>query len=500
MSESRQVTFRNITKSYGGVHALQGVNLEITPGEVHALCGENGAGKSTLIKILTGSVTPDEGEVEVAGRPLRLGDVRASEEAGIAVMHQESTAFLHLNAEQNVFAGRELRRLGGLLLDRPAMRRETRRLLDELGEHFDQRCPLSELTVAQRQMVGIARAMSKSCCVFVMDEPTASLSARETQVLFRIIRQLRSAGVSILYVSHRMEEIFELSDRVTVLRDGKYVATHATREIGRHQLIQLMVGRELQELVSPPAGGRENGRVLLEVQGLSRAPRFADVSFQVRAGEIVGLSGLVGAGRSEVAETIFGIAPADAGCVMMAGRTLRPASIKAAIEAGVALVPEDRQHLGLVLPMSVAANLSLAVLGSLTRAGMISRRREGELARQSGHALSIKAATPAVATDTLSGGNQQKVMLGKWLAARPRLLILDEPTRGIDVAAKAEVHRLVGRLAQEGVGILLISSDLPELLALSDRILVMRQGRISGQFGRAEATQEKILEKALPQS
>lgn len=500
MADAALVEVQQVSKSFGGVHALRNVSLSIAPGEVHALCGENGAGKSTIIKIITGSVVPDSGQVLIGGAPLKLGDVRAAEDAGIAVIHQESTAFLHLNAEDNIFVGREPRILGGLMLDRASMASQTRALLGRLGEQFDQRRPLEEMTVAQRQMVGMARALSRKCRMIIMDEPTASLSARETEVLFRIIRQLRSEGVSILYVSHRMEEVFDLSDRVTVFRDGQWVDTQPTKSMTTAALIQKMVGREVGELTRRGGSGKEPGAVLLEVKDLSRAGVFRNISFNVRAGEVVGLAGLVGAGRSEVAQSIFGIDIPDSGQVLVNGVPLQRGSIKKAMAAGVALVPEDRQHLGLVLPMSVGRNLSMAVLPSLTRGGFISAGAERELSQKMMKKLQIKAAGPSIPTETLSGGNQQKVMLGKWLAPNPKVLLLDEPTRGIDVGAKAEVHRLVRELASQGMATLLISSELPELLSLSDRIVVMRQGAISGEISGAEATQEKLLELALPKT
>ncbi len=494
------IRVEKIAKSYVGVRALDGVSMEIMAGEIHALCGENGAGKSTLIKVLAGSVMPDEGRVMVGGVPLATGSVRASEAAGIAVIHQESVAFPHLSAQDNIFVGREPRRMGRLLLDRGRMLAETRALLARLGENIDPFKPVGELPMAQRQMVGMARALSHKCRLLIMDEPTASLSTRETEVLFRIMRQLKAEGVSILYVSHRLEEIFLLADRVTVFRDGKYVGTRATREINQDELIRMMVGRELLQVEGAvkAAGESAGGEVLLEVRDLSRAGVFEDVSLQVRCGEIVGMAGLVGAGRSEVAQTIFGADRADEGTVAIGGRVLKRGSIQAALEAGVALVPEDRQHVGLVLPMSVRANLSMAVLSELTSGGLISSAREESLARKLIEDLRVKAAYSWVAAQTLSGGNQQKLVIGKWLATHPKLLILDEPTRGVDVGAKAEIYKLVRGLAETGMAILVISSDLPEVLLLSDRILVMRSGRIAGELHRHEATQEKILALAVP--
>ncbi len=493
------IDIRNISKAFGGVQALAGVSLDIAPGEVHALCGENGAGKSTLIKILAGSVTPDSGEVLIGGQPLQVGNVRASEDAGIAVIHQESVAFPHLSTYDNIFVGREPKTLAGLWLDRAMMRRETKKLLDRLGEHFDPSRSVGELSVAQRQMVGMARALSRDCRLLIMDEPTASLSARETEVLFKLIRQLKSDGVSILYVSHRLEEIFLLADRVTVFRDGKYVGTKLKTEITQDDLIRMMVGRELLQVEGMVKSETEHpgGEVMLDVRGLTREGMFRDVSFSVRKGEIVGMAGLVGAGRSEVAQAIFGAMPLDAGVVSVAGENLRSGSIDAALDAGIALVPEDRQHLGLVLPMSVGANLSMAVLPKMTRAGLLASGKEEALAGEMIRDLRVKTANARVPAETLSGGNQQKLVIGKWLATRPRVLMLDEPTRGVDVGAKAEIYKLIREMANGGMAVIVISSDLPEVLLLSDRIVVMRQGRVAGELSRQDATQEKVLALAM---
>ncbi len=493
------LTLTDITKTYGGVRALTEVSFEIAAGEVHALCGENGAGKSTLIKIITGSVRPDGGRVTMNGRDIPLGNIRASEAAGVAVIHQESVAFPHLNAQDNIFVGREPR-FAGVLLDRARMLRETRALMGRLGETIDPFRPVGELPMAQRQMVGMARALSQECKLLIMDEPTASLSTRETEVLFRIIRQLKSEGVSILYVSHRMEEIFSLSDRITIFRDGKYVATKGTKETSQAEIIRLMVGRELLQIdgVMKSQAEHAGSEVLLEVKNLSRSGVFREVNMQVRAGEIVGMAGLVGAGRSEVARVIFGADRADGGEVRVAGRLLKNGNMQDALEAGVALVPEDRQHLGLVLPMSVRANLCMTVLPSLTRGGLLSTKREETLARKLVTDLRVKTANTRLPAQALSGGNQQKLVIGKWLATHPRLFILDEPTRGVDVGAKAEIYKLIRKVAASGMAILVISSDLPEVLLLSDRILVMRGGTIAGELHRHEATQEKLLALAMP--
>jgi ABC-type sugar transport system ATPase subunit/ribose/xylose/arabinose/galactoside ABC-type transport system permease subunit len=491
------VEVQHIRKAFGGVQALRGVSLEIAAGEVHALCGENGAGKSTLVKVLSGVVTPDAGTVLISGQPLPRGGVRASEAAGIAVIHQESVDFPHLTAPENLFVGREPRR-ARVLLNRTAMCAATRALLNRLGETLPLDVPVGDLTVAQCRMVAIARALSRRCRLLIMDEPTAALSAREAEVLFRIIGQLQSQGISVLYVSHRLEEVLALATRVTVLRDGQLVGTHPIAAVDRDALVRMMVGGEVQ-LAAPARTPqpRDDGAPLLCVRGLSRRGAFEDITFDIRAGELVGLGGLVGAGRSEVARAVFGIDCPDAGTVSVAGRTLAPGSVPAALAAGLALVPEDRQHEGLVLPLSVARNLTLALLRRLSRWGFTSQAREAPVVDRAARELDLRLATADAAVDTLSGGNQQKVVLGKWLATTPRVLILDEPTRGVDVGAKAEVHGHIRRLAAAGLGGLLISSDLPELLALSDRVLVMREGCIVRELARADATQENVLSTAL---
>ena len=498
MNDSPLIQIRDLSKSYGGVQALRSVSLEITRGEVHALCGENGAGKSTLIKALTGVVKPDQGAILVNGSLLAPGHVHASTGAGIAVMHQESTAFPDLDAVANVFVGREHRRRDGLFLDQAKMRRETRAILTRLGESIDIDVPVGQLPIAQRQMVAMARALSCDCRLLIMDEPTASLSARETATLLRIVGGLRDEGVSVLYVSHRLEELFHIADRITVLRDGTLVETRMISDIDKDGLIKLMVGREVAELSSRHEHAGTVGDKVLNVSGLTRAGVFEDISFAVRAGEIVGLAGLVGAGRTEIARAVFGIDDYDSGAVTVAGHTLPPGSVQSAMAAGLALVPEDRQHEGLVLPMSVGENISLARLNTLKRWGLLSSRREAQLVARQMRKLSVTAAGPHAAAETLSGGNQQKLVLAKWLASNPRVLILDEPTRGVDVGAKAEVHRLIRELAADGVAIIAISSELPEILAISDRILVVRAGRIVGELDGTTATQEQTLALALP--
>lgn len=487
-----------VSKTYGGVHALEEVSLEIQSGEVHALCGENGAGKSTLIKILTGVVRPDSGTIWWDGRQLATGNVHAAEHAGIAVIHQESTAFPDLNAVDNIFVGREI--LRGWQLDRVAMRQQAATLLDNLGESIDLNRPVRELSLAQRQMVSVARALVGNCRLLIMDEPTASLSHRETETLFQLIRRLQGQGISVLYVSHRLEEIFLLADRITVLRDGRWVATRTIREMNRDSLIELMVGRPLTATSRRTTSSIQNEQAppLLDVRDLTRTGTFQNITLQVCAGEIVGLGGLVGAGRSEVALAIFGIEDYDSGTILVNGHSLRKHRIQSSLDAGLALVPEDRQHEGLILPLSIGTNVSLAMLSRLCRLGCIRFRPERELIEEQLANLRVKSDGMHPPAATLSGGNQQKLVLGKWLAVRPKILILDEPTRGIDVGAKEQFHSLIRQLAGQGVGILLISSELPELLSLSDRILVMRQGRIVGELSQSAATPEAVLNLALP--
>ncbi|MEZ6032648.1 MAG: sugar ABC transporter ATP-binding protein [Planctomycetaceae bacterium] len=488
----------NLTKSYDGVHALSDVNLDLHAAEIHALCGENGAGKSTLIKILSGIIKPDSGRIMIHGTDLNTGSVHASEAAGIAVMHQESMAFPHLNAVENLFVGREITHGRGLFLNHAAMKSQTEKLLLQLGVSLNLKVPVGELPLAQRQMVALARAISRDCRLLIMDEPTASLSNRETQTLLRIVRQLQTSGVTVLYVSHRLEEIFQVADRVTVLRDGRHVATHQIADVDRSHLIRDMVGRSVDEQQRAGSHAADESPVVLDVRQLTRRGVFRDVTFRIRAGEILGLTGLVGAGRSEIARAIFGVDEFDEGEVRVAGRLLSGGSVQEAMAAGIGMVPEDRQHEGLILPMSVGENISLAMLQLLTRWGLVLRHAEQQLVAAQIENLSVKAANPRIPAATLSGGNQQKLVLGKWLARNPKVLILDEPTRGVDVGAKSQVHQLVRTLAAQGLATLVISSDLPELLSLCDRMLVLQAGRIAGELQGAAATQEAVLALALP--
>jgi rhamnose transport system ATP-binding protein len=484
------LALEGVSKAFSGVQALANVHFDVRAGEVHALMGENGAGKSTLIKIVSGLYAPDAGVMRVDGVPVRLGSPREAQEAGIATIHQELMLFPELTVAENIFLGHapRQRRWG---LDWASMRRQSREILVSLDIHdLDVERRVGELSVANRQRVEIARALSRNAYILIMDEPTAALAAHDVERLLAVVRRLRARGVGIVYVSHRMAEIFAVADRITVLRDGAYIGTRAVGETSEDELIAMMVGRMVEQMF--PLAETRPGAPVLEVHGLRYRDVVRDVSFTVRAGEIVGLAGLVGSGRSELAQTLFGITPATAGEIHLMGRPVRIASPAAAKALGLAYVPEDRGLQGLVRAMSVRENVSMAVLDKAARGPILDFRRERSLALEAIRRFSIRTRGPEQAVRQLSGGNQQKVVLAKWLAATPAVLILDEPTRGIDVGAKAEIHRLIAALAEEGLGILMISSELPEVLGMSHRVLVMRGGRLVADFDRAEASAETI--------
>jgi rhamnose transport system ATP-binding protein len=487
------VELRGISKAYGGVHAVQDVSFAIAPASTHALVGENGAGKSTLVKVLTGVVSPDEGTVLVDGEPRSIGGPSAAHRLGIVAMFQDPTVFEDLTVAENVFAGRYPRtRLRAV--DWAAMRREASRLLEEIGADFAPDAPVRGLGVADRQLIEIAKALSSSARLLIMDEPTAALSLQEVDNLFAVVRRLHARGVSVLFISHRLEEVSQISDTVTILRDGRHVQTGPTSELTHGEMIRLMVGRSLEALF--PKEEAEIGEPVLKADGLTRRGVFSNVSFEVRRGEIVGLAGFVGSGRTEVARCIFGIDRLDAGRLEIEGRPFTPRSPRAALKRGLAYLPEDRLRQGLVQPMSIERNATMAVLPELTPGGILRPRRERRLARSFMERLRIKATSPTQVVRSLSGGNQQKVVLSKWLATEPRILILDEPTHGVDVGTKADVHRTISHLASEGLAILLISSELPEILGMADRVLVIREGRLVGELSREEATQEAIVQAA----
>ena len=485
----------DVTKAYAGVQALKRASLELRAGEVHALVGENGAGKSTLIKILTGAVQPDSGEIVLEGRRLDRLSPAAAKALGIAAIYQQPALFGELTVAENIALGLERTGRWGRV-DWSARHRRAEELLGRVGARIDPEVDAGELSMPQQQLVEIARALGADARVLILDEPTASLSKEDTDNLFRVVRELRSQGVGMIYISHRLEELPVIADRVTVLRDANTIATRDMAEVNREQLIQMMVGRELSAVF--PKREVPRGDAVLELRGVGcRASGVSDINLTVHAGEIVGLSGLVGAGRSELARTIFGLTPADHGQILVKGRPVRIGSPADAIANGIAYVPEDRRRHGVVLEMPVSENVTLAALGNLSRFGALDFRRERELAADYTRRLGVKTASIRSLVSTLSGGNQQKVALSRWLLTKPTLLVLDEPTQGIDVGAKSEIHELMMELAEGGVAILMISSELPEILGMSDRIAVMHGGTIVSVLDRAEATPERVLARAL---
>jgi rhamnose transport system ATP-binding protein len=487
------LALEGVSKSFGAVRALRSVSLALYAGEVHALAGENGAGKSTLIKTLAGVHRPDEGTVLLDGKPVEFAGPADARDAGVAVIYQEPTLFPDLSVAENIFMGRQPKRSLGRV-DHRAVHDSAVALFNRLGVAMDPERPARGLSIADQQLVEIAKALSFDARVLIMDEPTAALTGSEVARLFAVVRTLREQGAAVLFISHRLEEVFELCQQVTTLRDGAWVASEPVEGLTESDLVQRMVGRTLDELY--PKQDTAVGDVALEVSRLTREGVFTDISFTVRSGEIVGLAGLVGAGRSEVARAVFGVDRWDAGSVTVGGRTLRPGSPSLAMAAGLALVPEDRRAQGLVMEMTIERNIGLSGLKATSRAGLMSRRAERDRALDWATKLQVKYARLGDLVGTLSGGNQQKVVLAKWLATNPSVLIVDEPTRGIDVGTKAEVHRLLSNLAAEGVAVLMISSDLPEILGMADRVLVMHEGRIAAEIPRAEATEQSVMAAA----
>ncbi|MEV0040456.1 sugar ABC transporter ATP-binding protein [Streptomyces sp. NPDC050804] len=487
------LALKDVSKSFGAVRALRDVSLRLFPGEAHALAGENGAGKSTLIKTLAGVHRPDAGEVLLDGGPVVFHGPADARDAGIAVIYQEPTLFPDLSIAENIFMGRQPRRSLGRI-DRRAVRESTAALMKRLGVELDPDRPARGLSIADQQIVEIAKALSFDARVLIMDEPTAALTGGETARLFSVVRTLRAEGAAVLFISHRLGEIFELCQRVTILRDGRLISSRPLDGLTEDDLVRGMVGRDLGELY--PKQRAAVGETALSVRRLTREGVFRDISFDVRRGEIVALAGLVGAGRSEVAQAVFGVDRADAGEVEVEGRKLPAGSPTAAMDAGLALVPEDRRLRGLVMEMSIERNIGLTGLGRLGRGGLVRRALERGRAADWAVRLHLKYNRLADPVGVLSGGNQQKVVLAKWLATEPAVLIVDEPTRGIDVGTKAEVHRLLSSLAAEGLAVLMISSDLPEVLGMADRVLVMHEGRLTAEIPRAEATEETVMAAA----
>jgi rhamnose transport system ATP-binding protein len=475
------------------VAALRNIKLDLFAGEAHALVGENGAGKSTLVKVIAGIEKPDDGQILIDGQPHHHRGAHGAAAAGIAVIYQEPTLFPDLSVEENIFVGRQPTK-GPRVVDRGEMHERAIELFSILGVRIDPRQPAKGLSIADQQMVEIAKALSVKARILVMDEPTAALSGAEVKRLLAVAESLRAAGSAILFISHRFDEVFALCQRITVLRDGQYVSTDASSALTVDQLVARMVGREVSTLF--PKKETEIGEPLLEVRDLSAKGRFSDISFDVRAGEIVGLAGLVGAGRSEVARAVFGVDRYDTGQVLVGGSRLPKHRPAAALGAGLALVPEDRRQQGLVMAMSVERNLTLPTRSRLARFGILFGGRERQAAKTWISRIQIKASRPGALVGTLSGGNQQKVVLAKWLATSPKVLIVDEPTRGIDVGTKAEVHRMLSDLAGRGMAILMVSSELPELLGMSDRVLVMHEGRLVANIPRSDATEEAVVHAA----
>ncbi|MFN8677130.1 MAG: sugar ABC transporter ATP-binding protein [Thermomicrobiales bacterium] len=487
-----------VSKRFPGVHALDDVSIEILPGEVHAVIGENGAGKSTLMKILAGAQPPDSGVMKIDGQQVSISGPRAAQDLGISIIYQELSLVGALSVGENIFLGDLPTRSGNWQVDWPAVWQQSSELLQRVGLHVRPQTLARDLGTGQRQMVEIARALHRKVRVLILDEPTSSLSERETARLFEIVELLRSQGVGIVYISHRLTEIFRIADRVTVLRDGKLVGTVQVADATEEDLVRMMVGRDLSRLFTQ---AREtDAPVRLEVRNLSRRGVLHDISFHVRGGEIVGLAGLVGAGRTELARCLFGADLISSGQILLEGK---PVSIRTpgdAVDQGIALVPEDRKLQALVPVMGIRENVTLPVLDRLGSAFFPSRSQEREMV--GGYIENLRIRTPHMEqrVSALSGGNQQKVVIARWLATRPKVLILDEPTRGIDVGAKAEVHALIARLAESGVAILLISSELPEILGMSHRVLVMHEGRLVADIPRSEATEESIMAAATGQT
>ena len=484
------IRLTGMSKSFVGIKVLKEVDFEVREGEVHALLGENGAGKSTLIKMMAGLYRPDGGTIEINGEEVKFSATGDATAAGIATVYQELLLFPELTVAENVFLG-HYPRSGAGWIDWNAVRSRTRELLDQLDTHdLDVDAKVLTLSVAQRQRVEIAKALSRNARILIMDEPTASLVESDVQRLMQVVRQLRARGVGIVYVSHRMSEIFALADRVTVLRDGAHVATCDIGEVNEQKLVSMMVGRPIDSLF--PKAEAEIGGTVLEVKGLNHGRHVQDISFSLRRGEILGIAGLVGSGRTELALTLFGMTPATSGEILLDGAPVRMTSPRQARDLGIAYVPEDRGLQGLVRPMAIRKNVSMATIEKLSSGIFIKARAEVERAREAVRRFGIRCRDIDQPVSELSGGNQQKVVIAKWLETEPKVLILDEPTRGVDVGAKAEIHTIMGELVKRGVAILMISSELPEVLGMSDRVLVMSGGRVTAEIDRADATPERV--------
>lgn len=487
----------DICKSFSGVKVLEGVSLRVKPGEVHALMGENGAGKSTLMKILMGIYKADSGRIALKGNPVELTGPKDAIEKGLSMIHQELNPILDMEVAENVFVGRELTKsaFGPLkIADKKGMREETEMLFREMNLHIPARTTMRKLSVAEMQLVEIVKAISLNANIVIMDEPTSAITEAEVEVLFDQIARLKAQGVAIIYISHKMDEIFQIADTITVLRDGSQAGSAPSAELDREKLISMMVGREIKEVY--PKEEAEIGEKILEVKDLCRGHRVRNANFCLHEGEVLGIAGLVGSGRSELVETIFGIVPAEKGSILIRGQEVKIRHPKEAIAHRMALITEDRKQTGLNLKASVEKNISLVSLQKLASAGVMDQKKEAEAADQYIQSLSIKTHSRKTPVVSLSGGNQQKVVLAKWLLNEPDIIIFDEPTRGIDVGAKRDIYLLIGELAKQGKGIVVISSEMPEVMGISDRILVMSEGEIAGELQRDQFTQEAIMHLA----
>lgn len=485
------IEMRGINKAFGTNQVLKDAGFLLRDGEVHALMGENGAGKSTLMKILTGVYTKDAGTVIVDGKEVEYHNPQEAEKAGIVFIYQELNVMFDLTVEENLFMGKEITKGFGIC-DKKAMRKKAKEILDKLGVNIPVGATMSELSVGQQQMIEICKALMVDAKVIIMDEPTAALTQSETEALFQVIQSLRQKGVSMVYISHRMEEIFELCDRITVLRDGSYIGTEEIKDVDMNDIVKMMIGREIGERF--PARDVKLGREVLKVENLTKHGVFHDVSFSVRAGEVLGVSGLMGAGRTEIMQSIFGNMSIDGGKIYIEGKEVQIKNPSQAIKAGIGFITEDRKTEGLMLEKSIEENVSLANLGKVSRNNaVLSSSSEDALVKKAIEEFHIKCFGPDHECNNLSGGNQQKVVLAKWIYTDPKILILDEPTRGVDIGAKKEIYSVINELAAKGVAIIMVSSELPEVLGMSDRVMVVREGEVRGIIHRDEANQENVM-------
>ncbi len=503
MEESQVLHMRGITKAFPGVQALDGVDLEVRSGEVMALVGENGAGKSTLIKILSGAYTADEGEIFIKGHLVKIVDPKHARDLGVSVIYQELNLAEQVSVAENIFAGREIVNRFGLI-DYKSLYKNAQKWLDTLHiSNVDPRDEVRRLGIARKQMVEIAKALSLDSSIIVMDEPTSSLptvttnanDVNEVDVLLDMVNKLRQHGKAVIYISHRMDEIFRISDRITVLRDGKLVGVRKTSETNPREIISMMVGRNLEDMYGKP-GERNIGKTVLEVRGLNQGSRLKNIGFNVRSGEILGIAGLVGAGRTEMAKAVFGADKRDSGEILIDNKPVDIRTPLDAIQAGLGYLPEDRKLQGLFLKMAISTNVSAANLSRVSQKGLVQEKVEKDLAQMYVKQLNIRTPSIDQFTRNLSGGNQQKVVIAKWLAVQPKVLIVDEPTRGVDVGAKIEIYTLLRTMVSQGVAVVMISSELPEILGMSDRIVVIREGNFAGEIDRVDATEEKIMAMA----